>query len=184
LISNFFFYFHEFKMIKFFWRLFLNPWQIFYFLNKFIDRRVINKIKLRWCFLLCSPTFCTRYLFILWFFLILFLKIGISICKQRFCFIIKFITNINNILALKLFVMNISLIFNHVLNPVIWCYFFFVLFLVFFHFLHFCSWMAQSAWMDSIGLHVNIVPQSILERRTAGFYTRERRRHPHSQWRL
>ena len=123
MISNFFFYFHEFKMIKFFWRLFLNPWQIFYFLNKFIDRRVINKIKLRWGFLLCSPTFCARYLFILWFFLILFLKIGISICKQRFCFIIKFITNINNILALKLFVMNISLIFNHVLNPVIWCYF-------------------------------------------------------------
>jgi hypothetical protein len=43
-----------------------------------------------------------------------------------------------------------------------------------------CSSMAQSARMGSIGLHVNIVPQSILERRKVGIYKRKRRRHPHS----
>ena len=31
-----------------------------------------------------------------------------------------------------------------------------------------------------IGLHVNIVPQSILERRKVGIYKRKRRSHPHS----
>lgn len=38
--------------------------------------------------------------------------------------------------------------------------------------------------MRPIGLHVNIVPQSVLERRTAGFHAREGGRHPHPERRL
>ena len=110
-------------MIELFGRLLLNTWHILDFLNKFINWWVIHKIKFRRCFLLCSPAFSSRYLFVMWTFFLFFLKIRISISEQRVCFIFTFITDIDNILTLKLFVMNISLIFYHVFNPVIWCYF-------------------------------------------------------------